>query len=145
MKWVTRAQVGIDRMGSAWLIKRFIDPNAEFAFVPAATSPLPPDAEPFDISGSRLSHRGAHSSFHTILAEYQLTDPVLSRLASIVDEADVAQVVNVEAMAPGLDAICRGIRISAPDDWAALERGNMIFEALYAHLAAEGQSTRNAR
>jgi hypothetical protein len=136
MKWVTWENVGVDRMGSAWLIKKHIDPDATFSFIPI-NQPLPKDAEPFDIPGVRLSHHQGHCTFHTSLGTYQLQDPVLHRLARIVDEADVVQEVTVEPAAPGLDLICRGIRLTSPDDLVALERGNLLYEALYAQLALE--------
>ena len=136
MKWVTWEDVGIDRIGSAWLIRRFVDAEAEFLFIPAGQSP-PPDAEAFDIPVARLSHHHGHSTFHTILDAYDLRDPILRRLAQIVDEADTVQEVAVEPSAPGLDLICRGIRRISPDDQTALERGTLIYEALYAQLAAE--------
>src|SRR6266478_6822620 len=116
MKWVTWENVGVDRIGSAWLIRRFIDPKAEFQFVPVGLKPLPAEVEPFDIPGVRLSHRRGHCTFYTILREYGLKDAVLERIASIVDEADVVQEAAVEPASPGLDLICRGIRLSSPDD-----------------------------
>jgi hypothetical protein len=137
MKWVTWEQVGIDRMGCAWLIKRFIDPEAEFQFVPYGALALPDGPEPFDIPGVRLSHRRGHSTFHTILDEYGLVDPVLRRIAALVDEADTAQEVLVEPAAPGLDLICSGLRLISPNDQVALERGRLIYDALYAQLAAD--------
>ena len=137
MKWVTWQDVGVDRMGCAWLIKRFVDPDAAFVFVPPGTTPLPEDAEPFDIPGTRLSHRRGHSSFHTVVSAYELGDPILQRIARIVDEADVVQEVTVEPAAPGLDLICRGIRLTSPDDHMALERGHLIYEALYAYYQHE--------
>lgn len=137
MKWVTWEHVGVDRMGSAWLIRRFIDPQAEFQFIPVGQKPLPEGAEPFDIPGARLSHRRGHCTFHTILREYGLKDPILQRIAGIIDEADVVQEVSVEPAAPGLDLICRGLRHISPDDHTALERGSTIYEALYAQMDSE--------
>jgi hypothetical protein len=124
-------------MACAWLVRRFVDPQAEFLFVPAGHKPLPQDAEPFDIPGVRYSHRRGHCSFHTMLREFALRDSVLDRIAQIVDEADVVQEVALEPAAPGLDLICRGIRLTSPDDQMALERGRLIYEALYAQLASE--------
>jgi hypothetical protein len=124
-------------MACAWLIRRFLDPQAEFLFVPAGHRPLPQDAQPFDIPGVRYSHRRGHCSFHTLLREFALKDPVLDRIAQIVDEADVVQEVTLEPAAPGLDLICRGIRLTSPDDQTALERSRLIYEALYAQLASE--------
>ena len=140
MKWVTWEDVGVDRMACAWLIRRFIDPSPEFLFIPAGQQPLPEDAEPFDIPGVRLSHRRGHSSFHTMLEEYRLDDPILRRIAEMVDEADTAQEVMVEPAAPGLDLICRGLRLVSPSDRVAVERGRLIYDALYAQLAADPSS-----
>lgn len=139
MKWVTWESIGVDRMGCAWLIQRFIDSNAEFSFVPTGQTPLPDGYEPFDIPGVRLSHRGGHCTFHTMLRAYQLSDPVLERIASIIDEADTAQEVTLEPIAPGLDFLCRGLRLTSVDDHAAVERGRLIYEALYAQIAFESQ------
>ena len=137
MKWVTWEQVAVDRMACAWLIRRFIDAEAEFLFVPAGSQPLPAGAEPFDIPGVRLSHHRGHCTFHTMLREYDLQDPVLQRMARIVDEADVVQEVAVEPVAPGLDVLCRGLRAISPDDQVALDRGALLYDALYAELARE--------
>lgn len=137
MKWVTWEQVGIDRMGCAWLIRRFIDPAAEFLFIPLGQRSLPQDAEPFDIPGVRLSHRHGHASFRTMLEEYGLEDPLLARIAQMVDEADTAREVMVEPAAPGVDLLCRGMRLVSKNDYEALERGHLLYEALYAQLAAE--------
>lgn len=137
MKWVTWENVGIDRMGCAWLIRKFIDPQAEFLFVPKGSAPLPADAEPFDIPGVRLSHHGGHCSFHTMLREYKLQDPVLDRIARIIDEADTIQEVALEPASAGLDLLCRGIRLTSPDDPAALERSAHLYDALYAQLQSE--------
>jgi hypothetical protein len=123
-------------MACAWLIRKQIDPQAKFVFVPVGTQALPAGAEPFDIPGARLSHHQGHCSFHALLREYKLDDPVLHRIARIVDEADTVQEVKVEPVAPGLDLICEGIRLTCPDDATALDRGTLVYEALYARLAA---------
>jgi hypothetical protein len=136
MKWVTWEQVGVDRMACAWLIRRFIDSDAEYVFVKQG-QPLPDDAEAFDVLGARLSHRKGHCTFHTMLGEYKLADPTLQRIAHIVDEADVVQEVALESAAQGVDLICRGLRRISPDDITALAHGALIYDALYAELAAE--------
>ena len=137
MKWVTWENVGVDRMGCAWLIWRFIDPQAEFRFVPVGQTPLPEGYEPFDIPGVRLTHRRGHCTFHTLLQEYPLEDPILQRIAQMIDEADVVQEITVESVAAGLDFICQGLRRISADDQTALEHGRLIYEALYAQLASE--------
>jgi hypothetical protein len=75
-----------------------------------------------------------------MLREYKLNDPLLDRIASMIDEMDIAQDVMVEPVAAGLDFLCRGLRRISPDDHTALERGRMLYDALYAQLAAENQS-----
>ena len=137
MKWLTWENVGVDRMACAWLILKFIDRKAQFLFIPPGQKSHPKGAEPFDIPGVRLSHHRGHCSFHTMLREYKLKDKALERLARIIDEADTVQEVMLEPAAPGLDLICRGIRLSSPSDQVALERGMVVYDALYVQLKAE--------
>lgn len=134
MKWVTWENIGVDRMACIWLIRRWIDPKAEFIFIPAGAKP-PAKAEPFDIPGTRFSHHRGHCTFHTLLKEKELKDLVLARIAGLVDEADIVQEVNVEPAAVGLDLICRGLSRISANDQEALERGCLIYDALYAELA----------
>ena len=136
MKWVTWENVGVDRIACSWLIRRFIDPLAEFEFVPMSTSPLPEGAEPFDIPGVRLSHHQGHCTFHALLGAFQLNDPILQRMARIIDEADLVQDITLEPSAPSLDLICRGIRLISPDDVTALNQGRLIYDAVYAQQSA---------
>lgn len=136
MKWVTWENIGVDRMASAWLIRTRIDPKAVFLFIRSDETP-PKGAEPFDIPGARMSHHRGHCTFHTLLRHYKLKDPVLVRMARIIDEADTVQDVAVEPAAPGLDLICQGLRLTSPDDPTALERGALVYDALYAQLRSE--------
>jgi len=139
MKWVTWENVGVDRMACAWLIRKHIDPKAKFLFIPVGqTRDFPANAEPFDIPGVRLSHHQGHCSFHTMLNEYELTDPILHRIARIVDEADTVQEVSIEPASTGLDLICEGLRLTSPDDATAIERGAIVYDALYERLKQEG-------
>ena len=137
MKWVTWERVGVDRMACAWLITKYIDPDAIFLFVPAGQKSLLEGAEPFDIPCVRLSHHRGHCTFYTMLREYDLHDPVLQRIARVVDEADTVQDVMLEPAAAGLDVICQGIRLVSLDDRTALERGRLVYEALYEQFASE--------
>jgi hypothetical protein len=136
MKWVTWENVGIDRIGCAWLILRDIDPKAEFVFIGRGAA-LPADAHPFDIPGVRFSHHGGHCTFHTLIEHHKLDDPILRRIARIIDEADTVQAVSVEPAAKGLDLICEGLRLISPNDQTAIARGRVVFDALYARLAQE--------
>jgi len=142
MKWITWQNVGIDRIGCAWLIRKFIDKNPEFIFLAEGSTVLPKAAEAFDIPGARLSHHGGHCSFCAFLREYKLNDPLLKRIGRIIDEADTVQEANVEPAAAGLDLICTGIRLASPDDATALERGAVIYDALYVALKAEQEGAR---
>ena len=134
MKWVTWENIGVDRMACIWLIRRWIDPQAEFFFIRAGDEYSPEDGEPFDIPGERYSHHGGHCSFYALLHEHLISDPILARIAQIVDEADEIQEAAVEPAAYGLDLICRGLRQISIDDFDALERGSLIYDALYAQL-----------
>jgi hypothetical protein len=136
MKWVTWENVGVDRIGCAWLILREIDPKAQFLFVKRG-SKLPSDAEPFDVPEVRFSHHGGHCSFHALVKHHQLEDPILHRIARIIDEADTVQDVKIEPAAAGLDLICEGLRLVSPDDQITIERGRLIYDALYARLTQE--------
>ena len=137
MKWVTWENIGVDRMASIWLIRRWLDPKAEFSFISLGEKPLPENGEPFDIPGERFSHHGGHCTFYALLNENKISDPTLSRIAQIVDEADEIQEVTVEPAAFGLDLICRGFRQISKDDFEAMERGSMIYDALYAQLKTD--------
>ena len=137
MKWVTWKNIGIDRMACIWLIGRWIDPKAEFSFIPVGETPPREAGEPFDIPGARFSHHGGHCSFHALLQMNKINDPVLTRIAQIVDEADEIHEVVVEPASVGLDLVCRGMRQISKDDFEALERGTLIYEALYAQLSSD--------
>jgi len=135
MKWATWENVGVDRMACAWLIRKYIDQKAEFIFVPEGQTTFPKGVEPFDVPGARLSHHGGHCSFYAVVREYKLKDPLLKRIARIIDEADTVQEAHVEPAAAGLDIICSGLRLISSDDQEAIERGIVIYDALYAALA----------
>jgi len=140
MKWITWQNVGVDRIGCAWLIRKKVDAKAGFLFIPVGSTAIPKGAEPFDIPGVRLSHHGGHCSFYAVVKEYKLKDPVLDRIARIIDEVDTVQEAMVEPVAPGLDLLCRGIRRTSMDDLMAIERGRMLYEALYAELQDESNA-----
>ena len=131
MRWATRAGVHIDRAACAWLLRRFIDPQAEFLFV---TDPdeVPADATAFDMRGVELSHHGGDCSFETILRRYDLQDPVLWDLARIVHEADLADDRYDAPEAPGLDVVLRGLSMVA-DDEEVIAVARRVFDGLYEH------------
>src|SRR6266508_1267090 len=126
MRWVTRAGVHIDRAACAWLIRRFLDPEAEFVFVDDPTE-VPSDATPFDMPGVELSHHGGDCSFETFLRRYQLDDPALWELAKIVHEADLEDERYDAPEAAGLDAALRGLSLVV-DDERLLELTGPVFD-----------------
>lgn len=137
MKWVTWENIGVDRMACIWLIRRQIDTEAEFIFIPTGERSFPSPSELFDIPGALFSHHGGHCTFYALLKEYHLNDPVLARIAQMVDEADEIQEITVEPAAQGLDLICRGLRQISKDDHEAMERGTLLYDALYAQLKSD--------
>jgi hypothetical protein len=132
MRWATRAGIHIDRAACAWLIGRFVDPEAEFVFV---TDPddVPADATPFDMRGVDLGHQGSDCTFETILRRYDLDDPVLWRIAAIVHEADIEDEAYDAPEASGFDLILRALSISHEDS-DVLVITNPIFDAVYSYL-----------
>jgi hypothetical protein len=119
----------VDRAACAWLLRRFVDPGADFVFVDDPDD-VPPDATPFDMRGVELSHHGGDCTFETMLRHFSLDDPVLWDLARVVHEADLADERFEEPTAAGLDAICRGLMLVA-DDARVLELSAVIFDGLY--------------
>ncbi len=141
MNWVTWENVGIDRMACAWLIRRFIDPQAAFAFIPEGSTGAPAGAHAFDIPGAKFSHHGGHCSFHAVLAAHPLNDPALRTIARIIDDADAVQEVTLEAAAAELDMVCKGIRRISHNDQAALDRAMDMFDGVYAQIQADNHAT----
>jgi hypothetical protein len=129
VKWATRAGIHIDRAACAWLIRRHIDKEAEFAFV-AEPAEVPADATPFDMRGVDLGHHGGDCSFETILRRYELTDPVLWKLAEIVHEADLDDERYDAPEAPGIDVVLRGLSMICDDD-RILDLTGPLFDGLY--------------
>jgi hypothetical protein len=129
MRWATRAGVHIDRAACAWLIRRHLDTAAQFVFV-ADPAEVPADATAFDMRGVELTHHGGDCTFETILRRYDLTDPVLWRLAQIVHEADLDDERYDAPEAAGLDVVLRGLSMVYDDD-RVLELSGSMFDGLY--------------
>lgn len=130
MKWATRAGCHVDRAACAWLIRRFIDPAAEFVFVDDPDA-VPADATPFDMRGVLLSHHGGNCSFEAFLCHYQLDDPVLAAIAELVHEADLNDERYDAPEAPGLDVLIRGLSLVRSDQELLLLT-EPLFDGLYA-------------
>jgi len=129
MKWATRAGCHVDRAGCAWLIRRFIDPDATFCFVDDPDE-VAEDATPFDMPSVALSHHGGDCTFETMLRHYSLDDAVLWEVARIVHEADLGDERFDAPEGPGLDVICRGLSMVCSDD-QVLEVTRPLFDGLY--------------
>ncbi|HEY8836590.1 MAG TPA: chromate resistance protein ChrB domain-containing protein [Dehalococcoidia bacterium] len=130
MKWATRPGCHIDRAACAWLIRRYLDPGAEFVFV-EDTDDVPENATPFDMRGVPLSHHNAGCSFETFLAQYQLTDPVLWDIARIVHEADLGDERYDAPEAAGLDVLLQGLAL-VRSDTDVLAISETLFDGPYA-------------
>ncbi len=139
-RWVTRERPKVDRIACPWLVARFIDPDAEFLYVPAKEvleAATQRDAVPYDIPGVPFSHDGERCSFDAFLKHFRLADPALDRLALVVRGADTAR-PDLAPQAPGLVAISLGLSRNFADDHEMLEHGMVMYDALYA-WCREGQ------
>ncbi|MDO8615233.1 MAG: chromate resistance protein [Dehalococcoidia bacterium] len=137
MKWVTREKVKVDRVACPWLIKKFIDPQAEFLFVPpaeVADTARREGATPYDVPGAELGHHDGKCSFEAIVAKYRIDDPAVALLARIVHGADVAADLYGRPEAPGLKAIAEGFQqMGLRDDHEVLALEFPVYDALYVY------------
>ena len=138
MQWVTRARPKVDRIACPWLIKRFVDPEAEFLYVPSDEVMAVAErtgAIPYDVPGVELGHHGAECSFDAIIKNYGLADPALHRLALIVRGADTPD-KDLTPESRGLEAIADGFRRMHDDDHEQLAAESVVYDALYAFCQA---------
>jgi hypothetical protein len=138
--WVTRPRPGVDRMASAWLIRRFIDPQAEFAFA-LDPNAAPPGAIPFDMFGVEFSHHGESCTFETFCTVFRLDEPVVARLAAIVHDLDLKDGRFGAPEAATVGTIIEGLQLAHRDDEALLAQGMTLFDSLYRSFE---QSSRSA-
>jgi hypothetical protein len=146
MKWITREHVKVDRVACPWLIRRFIDPQAAFLFVPREQVLELAEREgaiPYDVQDVELGHHGTACSFEALIAKYGLADPALALLAQIVNGADAKLETFNRPEAPGLKAIAEGFRhLGFADDHEIIDRESVVYDAMYAYcqqqLAAGG-------
>ena len=140
MKWVTRSHVHVDRVACPWLITRFIDSEAEFLFVPKGEIERvvkETGAIPFDAPDVELGHYEGRCSFESIILKYELKEPGLLRLAKIVHAADVAEDIDKDPIARGLEAIASGFSLRFPEDLENLDHQFEVYDALYAWCRLE--------
>ncbi len=137
MKWVTRERVKVDRVACPWLIRKFVDSEAEFMFVPperVLETAEREGATPFDVPGVELGHHRGRCSFEAIVERYAIKDPAIALLARIVHGADVSEDMYGEAEAAGLKAIAEGFgMLGFADDHEILTREFVVYDALYAY------------
>ncbi|HEX6542655.1 MAG TPA: chromate resistance protein ChrB domain-containing protein [Ktedonobacterales bacterium] len=141
MKWITREKVKVDRVACPWLIQRFVDPQAEFLFVPADQVMAVAEREgatPYDTKGVELGHHGQECSFEAILHKYDLMkDPALALMGKIVNGADTDNTLWQQPEGPGLEAIAEGFRhLGLADDHAMVQAETIVYDALYAYCQA---------
>jgi hypothetical protein len=137
MKWITRERVKVDRVACPWLIKKFIDPDAEFMFVPADQVLAVAESEgatPFDIPDIDLGHHDGRCSFEAIVSKYRVDDPAIPLLAQIVHGADVSEDLYGRPEAPGLKAVAEGFqKMGLRDDHEILALEFPVYDALYVY------------
>jgi hypothetical protein len=138
MKWVTREKVKVDRVACPWLIRKFIDPQAEFLFVPADQVLQVAKREgaiPFDVPGVEFGHHGKECSFDALVKKHHLdSDPALALLAKIVNGADTDNTLWNQPESAGLNAIAEGFRhLGYKDDRQMLAAETVVYDALYAY------------
>lgn len=130
-KWATRKDIFIDRIASAWLIRRFIDPKARFVFVSKGTEKVPRGTVPFDMYGSEFTHHGEDCTFETLKKAFDLKDTALQSIAEIVHDIDLKDNKYDRKEAEGIASIVSGLSQRVKDDNKLLEKGLEIFDALY--------------
>ena len=135
MLWITRSHVHVDRVACPWLITRFVDSEAEFLFVPSSQIEqmvVETGAIPFDAPGVELGHVDGRCSFESIMHKYGLKEPGLLRLAKIVHAADIADDIDKDSIARGLEALASGFSLRYPEDNENLAHQLDLYDALYA-------------
>ncbi len=145
MKWITRERPKIDRIACPWLVARFVDPKAEFLYVPAPDvmrMAAETGAIPYDIPGVELTHVGDLCSFDAILGKYKLENPALQQLAVIVRGADTSR-LDLTPQSGGLYAISLGLSQNYSDDHEMLRHGMVMYDALYAWCQSCQSETHN--
>jgi len=139
MKWVTREKAKVDRIACPWLIKNFVDHDAEFLFVPAdrvLDVAKSEGATPYDVGGVELGHHGDQCSFDAIVQKYSIKDPAVLELAKVVRGADTPN-RNLTPESPGLNSIAEGFRSIAKDDYDNMAKQFYVYDALYAFFKAK--------
>jgi hypothetical protein len=133
MHFITRERIHVDRIATAWAIRRFVDAGATFEFVPRTRDLSKAAGIPFDVRGAELGHHRGRCTLEALIDKYELPDEALRRMARIIRAADLPQEEPAPAVAPGVLAIFDGIRDGSESDEERLERGFVVCDALYAY------------
>ena len=136
--WVTRKGIHVDRMASAWLIRRFIDPHSRFKFVPAKGYQPEPGETRFDMYDAEFTHEGDRCTFEVLLERLGLSDPGLGPIAQIVHDIDLKDSKFAREETPGIDRLITGIAMANKDDDKRLERANAVFDDFYEYFRRKG-------
>ncbi len=142
MKWITREKAKVDRVACPWLIKKFVDREAEFLFVPedkVMEVAVKEGAIPFDVKGVELGHHGDECTFDAIIKKYKLEDPALKQLALVVRGADTPN-RSLTPESAGLNSIAEGFRLISKDDYDNLAKQFPLYDALYAYFKLKVES-----
>jgi hypothetical protein len=131
MNFITRERVHVDRIATAWAIRKFIDPHATFQFVPRTRDVRGMDGIPFDVRGANLTHRGGRCTFEVLLETYALDDPALQHMSRIIHSADLPRDEPSTGLAAGVLAIFDGVRDGSDTDDERLRRGFVVCDALF--------------
>jgi hypothetical protein len=143
MNYITRERVHVDRIATAWAIRKFIDPDATFQFVPRTRDVRGMAGIPFDVRGAALTHRDGRCTFEVLLQTYALEDPALQPMSRIIHAADLPQDEPSTSLAPGVLAIFDGIRDGCNTDDERLMRGFVVCDALYKYCQQHLQPDRD--
>ncbi|MBF0146653.1 MAG: chromate resistance protein [Magnetococcales bacterium] len=139
MKWITRSHIHVDRVACPWLIRRFLDSEAKFIFVPKSRVLVMAEREQaisFDTPGAKYHHDGDLCTFSVLIREYGLTDKALLRMARVINAADTGM-LSADPLATGFEAIAVGFGLRYPDDHVNLEKQFEVYDALYAWCRLE--------
>ena len=139
--WVTRPRPGVDRMGSAWLIRRFVDAGARFGFAVDRESLPTTDAIPFDMFGVEFSHRGESCTFETLCTVFGIRDQAVDRIAQIVHDLDLKDGRYGAMDAATVGTLIEGLQLTTGDDDLLLERGITLFESMYLAFAQSARAS----
>jgi len=143
VRWITRRNIHVDRTSCPWLIRKFIDPQAEFFFVDTSTDPTTLDGHTFDMRGAEYGHEGDLCTFQVMLERHGLTnDAALLEMGRIIRDADVPPSRTRLKEAGGLDALIRGFQLSVPDDHEKLVLTRPLYDALYAYCQGKVSEAR---